>query len=67
MLRHADRRTNRLSFLSTDPTAPVNNAQFANGYTIETFLKIDEGFTEDSNAWMKALVRSGNRSKIPGI
>jgi len=63
----SDKRTNRLSYLSTDPTAELNDVQFPDGYTIETFLKIEDDFTEESNAWMKALVRSGNRSKIPGM
>lgn len=63
----SDRTTRRLSYLATDADAPVNDVDLAEGYTIETFLKIDGGFTEDSNAWMKALVRSGNRSRLPGM
>ncbi len=60
----SSRTTNRYSYLTTDDQAPVNNASLPNGYTIETFLKIDSSWTEDDNAWMKAIVRSGNRSKI---
>ncbi|WP_318842719.1 metallophosphoesterase [Myceligenerans pegani] len=63
----SDKTAQRLSYLATDADAPVNDVDLADGYTIETFLKIDGGFTEDTNAWMKALVRSGNRSRLPGM
>ncbi|WP_407320155.1 metallophosphoesterase [Isoptericola halotolerans] len=64
---NADRTTGRLSDLRTAADAAVNDAQLADGYTIETFLKIDGSFTEDANAWMKAVVRSGNRSRLDGM
>ncbi|MCK0117526.1 metallophosphoesterase [Isoptericola sp. S6320L] len=64
---NADRTSGRLSYLRTEADAAVNDAELADGYTIETFLKIDESFTEGSNAWMKAITRSGNRSTLPGM
>ncbi|WP_380164074.1 LamG-like jellyroll fold domain-containing protein [Jannaschia sp. R86511] len=42
----------------------MNDAHLEDGYTIETLLRIDESWAASDNAWMKALVRSGNRSKI---
>ncbi|MFC7375382.1 LamG-like jellyroll fold domain-containing protein [Brachybacterium sp. GCM10030268] len=62
-----DSSRERFSYLSTDPEAAVNNADLSGGYTIETFLKIDEDWSESANAWSKALVRSGNRSQIEGM
>jgi 3',5'-cyclic AMP phosphodiesterase CpdA len=61
---NATKQTDRFSYLSTRADAPVNKAALANGYTIETFLKIDPSWTQSDNAWMKAIVRSGNRSHI---
>lgn len=63
----SDQVQQRFSYLATNADAEVNDAQLEDGYTIETFLKIDEAFTEDANAWMKAIVRSGNRSQLPGM
>jgi hypothetical protein len=63
----SDQVQQRFSYLATDADAAVNDAKLENGYTIETFLKIDEAFTEDANGWMKAIVRSGNRSRLPGM
>ncbi|MBB3676052.1 metallophosphoesterase [Modestobacter versicolor] len=60
----SNKQTNRFSYLTTSADAPVNTAALAGGYTIETFLKIDPSWNQSDNAWMKALVRSGNRSQI---
>ena len=60
----SDKSAGRFSYLTTDEGAPVNDAAFADGYTIETFLKVDADWSEDANAWAKAIVRSGNRSQI---
>ncbi|MFC8922232.1 LamG-like jellyroll fold domain-containing protein [Cellulosimicrobium sp. NPDC057127] len=59
--------TDRYSYLTTDADAPVNDADLSSGYTIETFVQMDTSWTADDNAWSKALVRSGNRSQIPGM
>ena len=61
---NASKQTNRFSYLTTSADAPVNKAALAGGYTIETFLKIDPSWTQSDNAWMKAIVRTGNRSHI---
>ena len=57
----------RFSYLSTAPTAPVNNVGFDKGYTVETFLKIDKSWTAANNQWMVGLARSGNRNEMPGV
>ncbi|WP_207632106.1 LamG-like jellyroll fold domain-containing protein [Occultella kanbiaonis] len=64
---NTDQRTDRFSYLSTEPGAAVNNADLSEGYTIETFVMIDPAWTAEANAWSKLLVRSGNRSALPGM
>jgi hypothetical protein len=49
----------RASYLNTAADAPVNAETFPNGYTIETFVKIDPKWTGGTNAWMGALTREG--------
>ncbi|WP_423921308.1 metallophosphoesterase [Frigoribacterium sp. 2-23] len=61
---NSDKTQGRFSYLVTDADASVNDAKLDDGYTIETFLKVDPSWSEDTNAWAKAVVRSGNRSKI---
>ncbi|GAB2974962.1 metallophosphoesterase [Frigoribacterium salinisoli] len=60
----SDKREGRFSYLTTSGDTAVDRARFEDGYTIETFLKVDAGWTEDANSWAKAIVRSGNRSQI---
>jgi hypothetical protein len=57
----------RYSYLTTDASAPVNDADFSKGYTIETFVKMDPAWDASVNGWSKFLVHTGNRSKIPGF
>jgi hypothetical protein len=57
---NTNRAENRLSFFATDASAPANDETFENGYTVETFIKIDENWT-GANAWMAALTRGGDR------
>lgn len=64
---NSDKRDNRLSYLTTSADAAVNDADLSTGYTIETFVKMNADWSTDANAWSKALVRSGNRSQIPGM
>ncbi len=64
---NADQRTDRFSYLATDAAAAVNDANLENGYTIETFLRVDASWTAPANQWSKAIVRSGNRSQLPGM
>ncbi|WP_022884171.1 LamG-like jellyroll fold domain-containing protein [Glaciibacter superstes] len=63
----SDRNTGRFSYLSTDPTAPVNDVSFDDGYTIESFLKLDADWSAENNQWMMALIRGGNRNEMPGV
>ncbi|TIH36629.1 LamG-like jellyroll fold domain-containing protein [Subtercola vilae] len=64
---NADRNNSRYSYLTSASGAPVNNASFDNGYTIESFLKIDASWTSSTNQWMMALIRAGNRNEMPGV
>lgn len=52
----------RFSYLTTAPDAAVNDVDLTDGYTVETFVKMDADWTADQNGWSKALVRTGNRS-----
>ena len=40
----------------------MNDVDLNEGYTIETFIKMDADWTADQNGWSKAIVRTGNRS-----
>ncbi|GGA63360.1 hypothetical protein GCM10011490_12460 [Pseudoclavibacter endophyticus] len=64
---NSDNQAGRFSYLTTAPDAAVNDADLSNGYTIETFVKLDADWDVDVNSWSKALVRSGNRSQIEGM
>lgn len=58
---NTDRRTDRLSYLTTAGSAPLNDNRFENGYTFETFLKIDPNWTYDGHRWMTAFSSGGTR------
>ncbi len=58
----ADSSATRYSYLSTAPDAAVNDVDLSDGYTIETFVKLDADWNATQNGWSKALVRTGNRS-----
>lgn len=62
--RATDGGPDRLSFLSTEYGAPATFADLTSerGYTIETFLQLDEDWTETANRWSAALTRGGARS-----
>jgi hypothetical protein len=63
----SDQRADRYSLL-TSPTGVAATADtLDDGYTVETFLKMDAGWTAEANGWSKAVVRSGNRSTLPGM
>ncbi|WP_208004265.1 LamG-like jellyroll fold domain-containing protein [Labedella populi] len=64
---NADQAAGRFSYLETAVDAPANDETFEDGYTLETFLKLDDSWTADKNGWSKAIVRSGNRSELPGM
>lgn len=53
----------RYSYLTTAADAAINDVDLSNGYTIETFVKMDADWTASQNGWSKAIVRTGNRSE----
>ncbi|MCZ4068002.1 metallophosphoesterase [Microbacterium sp. H37-C3] len=59
-----DSSGSRFSYLTTAPDAPINEADLSQGYTIETFVKMDPDWNASANGWSKALTRTGNRSQI---
>ncbi|NYF09833.1 putative cell wall-binding protein [Leifsonia sp. AK011] len=63
----SNQTTNRFSYLSTAADAAVNNSALTGGFTIETFVKMDENWDATANGWSKAVVHTGNRSQIPGF
>ncbi|PRY69516.1 calcineurin-like phosphoesterase family protein [Glaciihabitans tibetensis] len=63
---NTNRNTGRHSYLETALTAPLNDQQFAAGYTIETFVKIDPSWTSNDHRWMTALSSGGSRGNAAG-
>jgi hypothetical protein len=57
----------RFSYLTTAPGAPINDADLSDGYTIETFVKMDADWDAAANGWSKFLTRTGNRSQMQGV
>ncbi|MDZ8201755.1 LamG-like jellyroll fold domain-containing protein [Microbacterium sp. SSW1-59] len=57
----------RYSYLSTAQDAPLNDVVLSDGYTIETFVKMDADWDAADNQWSKFLTRTGNRSTIDGV
>lgn len=52
----------RFSYLTTAADAAINNADLTQGYTIETFVKMDADWDAAANGWSKFITRTGNRS-----
>ena len=52
-------------FLNTALDAAVNAHTFPDGYTIESFIKIDAGWNAADNQWMGALALEGTRREVP--
>lgn len=46
-------------YFETVETAPVNDEQFANGYTFEVIYKLPAEFSRNTHSWMKILNRQG--------
>ena len=57
----------RASFMNTLTGAAVNANAFPNGYTIETFIKIDASWSATNNQWMGALSREGTRREVANV
>ena len=53
----------RLSYITTEYGAPatMTDLDASSGYTLETFLQLDENWTESANRWSAALTRGGSR------
>lgn len=60
----ADSTGSRFSYLTTAADAPINDVDLRDGYTIETFVKMDPEWSVAANSWSKFLTRTGNRSQI---
>lgn len=54
------------TYFETGDDAPINNEKFEDGYTFETFINIDENFSED-NHWMGFISRFGMRSQLDNL
>jgi hypothetical protein len=57
----------RVSFMNTATGAAVNANAFPNGYTVESFIKIDPTWSATNNQWMGALNREGTRREIANV
>ncbi|PCE15600.1 hypothetical protein AUC47_11985 [Microbacterium sp. SZ1] len=55
-----------MSYISTEYGAPATFADLtsSSGYTVESFLQLDEEWTEAANRWSAALTRGGARQWI---
>ncbi|RKQ91482.1 calcineurin-like phosphoesterase family protein [Solirubrobacter pauli] len=57
----------RNSFINTATGAAVNANAFPNGFTFETFIKIDEAWTAANNQWNGAISREGVRRDVANV
>ncbi|AGF72759.1 LamG-like jellyroll fold domain-containing protein [Corynebacterium halotolerans] len=53
----------RLNWFETAADAPLNTETFGDGYTFESFIRIDENFDGD-NHWMGVIARQGARGEL---
>lgn len=55
-----------MSYISTEYGAPATFADLnsSSGYTVESFLQLDENWTEAANRWSAALTRGGARQWV---
>lgn len=63
---NASRDGNVASYFTTAQGAPLNLEEFENGFTFETFVRIDPAFDTAKNAWMAWLSRDGQRGNVAG-
>ncbi len=57
----------RNSFINTASGAAINANAFPNGFTFETFIKIDAGWTAAANQWNGAISREGVRREVANV
>ncbi|WP_158524719.1 LamG-like jellyroll fold domain-containing protein [Auritidibacter sp. NML120636] len=58
------RDVSRLNYFTTDNDATINSETFDNGYTAETFIRVDETWSANRNPSMTAFGRMGERNNI---
>ncbi|VUD67382.1 hypothetical protein TDB9533_03765 [Thalassocella blandensis] len=58
------KKANFGAYLSTISSAPINNATFKNGYTLETFVKLPEYCCSSENHWMGIFSRMGTGADL---
>lgn len=69
---NAGRRTgpsgdvNTANFFTTAMDAAANSVTFPQGFTFETFIKIDPSFNAADHRWMQWLTRDGQRQEVNG-
>ena len=61
-----DGNTDTANFFATAADAAANAETFPNGYTFETFIKIDPKYNADDHRWMAWLSPDGQRTALPG-
>ncbi len=54
----------RISWFQTEKDAPINGETFPDGYTMETFVRVDKTFTRQADEWMGAISRLGRRGDV---
>jgi hypothetical protein len=62
---NTNKTTSHFNFFSTTTSAPINAMTFANGYTIEAFIKFDNNWSASNNAWSNIMSRLGQRGNLP--
>lgn len=64
---NSDQAAGRFSLLQSTTGTEATTSTFPDGFTIETFVKMDADWSASANGWSKAVVRSGNRETMPGM
>ena len=65
-VRFTPRAKHVFAYFATAKDAPVNRERFEQGYTFETFIKIDKDYGS-SNYWGAFVCRGGRRGDLPNF
>ena len=65
-VRFTPRAKHVFAYFATAKDAPVNKERFEQGYTFETFIKIDKDYGS-SNYWGAFVCRGGRRGDLPNF
>lgn len=65
-VRFTPRAKHVFAYFATAKDAPVNRKRFEQGYTFETFIKIDKDYGS-SNYWGAFVCRGGRRGDLPNF